>query len=443
MKIYDFIGIGIGPFNLGLAALAHNVEGLNCLFFDKNEKFEWHPGMMLDNATLQVPFMADLVTMADPSSPFSFLNYLKKNNRIYKFYIRESFYILRQEYNNYCQWALAQLPSCRFGKNVSEIEHIPDADIYRVKVVDNISGEEELFYTQRLVFATGTQPYMPPFIDKHPSIIHSSAYLGFKVELLKKNSVTLVGSGQSAAEIFMDLLQSRPADMQLNWFTRSDRFFPMEYSKLTLELTSPEYVDHFYGLPASMKEKVLSKQNMLYKGINYDLINEIYDQLYQQSVSQDELKVNIGLCSELTGMSTDSVGNIVLNFTHIQQETSFEHVSDAVVLATGYKYKLPGFIRNIKDRISWDEKGRFEVQRNYAIDSKGNELFVQNAELHTHGFVTPDLGMGAYRNSVILNSILGYEHYPVEKSIAFQTFSVPESELAHDNEPAYYEGKAL
>ncbi len=29
--------------------------------------------MMLDDATIQVPFLADLVTMADPTSPFSFL----------------------------------------------------------------------------------------------------------------------------------------------------------------------------------------------------------------------------------------------------------------------------------------------------------------------------------------------------------------------------------
>jgi lysine N6-hydroxylase len=50
---------------------------------------------------------------------------------------------------------------------------------------------------------------------------------------------------------------------------------------------------------------------------------------------------------------------------------------------------------------------------------------VQNAELHTHGFVTPDLGMAAYRNSCILRDILGREVYPVERSIAFQEFGAP------------------
>ena len=72
-KIYDIIGIGIGPFNLGLAALLEPVESINSLFLDQADGFDWHPGLMLDNATLQVPFMADLVTMADPKSKYSFL----------------------------------------------------------------------------------------------------------------------------------------------------------------------------------------------------------------------------------------------------------------------------------------------------------------------------------------------------------------------------------
>ena len=68
------------------------------------DEFRWHPGMMLEGATIQVPFLADLVTMADPTSPYSFLTYLKATGRLYPFYIRESFYPLRAEYDAYCRW---------------------------------------------------------------------------------------------------------------------------------------------------------------------------------------------------------------------------------------------------------------------------------------------------------------------------------------------------
>lgn len=89
---YDFIAIGLGPFNLSLACLSEPLEDVKSLFLEQRSEFDWHPGMMLEGVTLQTPFMSDLVTMADPTSQYSFLNYAKLNNRLYPFYIRESFF---------------------------------------------------------------------------------------------------------------------------------------------------------------------------------------------------------------------------------------------------------------------------------------------------------------------------------------------------------------
>jgi lysine N6-hydroxylase len=49
---------------------------------------------------------------------------------------------------------------------------------------------------------------------------------------------------------------------------------------------------------------------------------------------------------------------------------------------------------------------------------------VLHAEVHTHSYISTDLGMAAYRNSYIINDILGREHYKIEKKIAFQDFDV-------------------
>lgn len=103
--IHDFVGIGLGPFNLGLACLTEPIDELNGVFLESKPNFEWHSGMFLEGAHLQTPFMSDLVTLADPTSPYSFLQYLKENGRLYSFYIRENFYPLRTEYNDYCRWA--------------------------------------------------------------------------------------------------------------------------------------------------------------------------------------------------------------------------------------------------------------------------------------------------------------------------------------------------
>lgn len=58
--VYDFIAIGLGPFNLSLACLAEPIESLNGLFLERAEEFNWHPGMLIDKTTLQNPFLADL-----------------------------------------------------------------------------------------------------------------------------------------------------------------------------------------------------------------------------------------------------------------------------------------------------------------------------------------------------------------------------------------------
>ncbi|WP_205509630.1 lysine N(6)-hydroxylase/L-ornithine N(5)-oxygenase family protein [Longitalea arenae] len=426
-QTYSLIGIGIGPFNLGLAALIEPVAGVSALFFDQSESFDWHPGLMLPNATLQVPFMADLVTLADPTNKYSFLNFCKHTGRIYPFYIRENFNILRKEYNGYCQWVAAQLSNCRFGHEVIAIDHVNN--LYEVTV--RRSGKSETYYAERLVLGTGTQPYIPSFIDRNqlPRVLHTSQYLPNKNKLLGSGSVAIIGSGQSAAEIFQDLLPATEQGLQLSWLTRSPRFYPMEYSKLTLELTSPEYVDYFYKLPEERRKKLLSKQNPLYKGINYDLINDIFDQLYEMSVGNISLPVNIRSNMRLEKISTAEDGNSYdLHFTETDQQEPYQCQASYVVLATGYKYREPAFLHGITERINRREDGLFQVERDYTIDVNGDEIFVQNAELHTHGFVTPDLGMGAYRNAHIINKVTGRQVYHIEKRIAFQTFGTAKAE---------------
>ena len=98
-EIYDFVAIGLGPFNLSLACLSAPLPGVRALFLDKKPGFDWHPGMLIEASTLQNPFLADLVSLADPRSEYSYLNYCKQTGRIYSYYMRENHYLTRAEYN--------------------------------------------------------------------------------------------------------------------------------------------------------------------------------------------------------------------------------------------------------------------------------------------------------------------------------------------------------
>jgi lysine N6-hydroxylase len=49
----DAVGVGAGPFNLSLAALLAPTD-FRARFFDKSAAFEWHPGLLFPEATIQV-----------------------------------------------------------------------------------------------------------------------------------------------------------------------------------------------------------------------------------------------------------------------------------------------------------------------------------------------------------------------------------------------------
>ena len=425
-RVHDYLAIGAGPFNLGLAALAEPIAELDGLVLESHPGFDWHPGMMLEGSHLQVPFMADLVTMADPTSPYSFLNYLKQADRLYRFYIREDFYPLRAEFNAYCQWVAGRLPNVLFGEHVTGIDYRDG--LYRVRSRNR--GGETVRSARRLVLGTGTVPYVPTacreIVDAGGAALHNSGYLARKAELQASRSITIVGSGQSAAEIYYELLQDIDAcGYELNWVTRSGRYFPLEYTKLTLELTSPEYVDYFHALPGGTRQRLNAEQKNLYKGIDGTLVNAIYDLLYAKSLS-GPVRTRLLPGSAVTGASYDPASGLHrLELHHGEQDHRHRLDSAAVVLATGYQYREPDFLAGIGHRIRRGPDGRFDVSRNYSIGTEPAEIFVQNAELHTHGFVTPDLGMAAYRNSCIIRDMLGWEYYPVERRIAFQEFGAP------------------
>ncbi|WP_125775982.1 lysine N(6)-hydroxylase/L-ornithine N(5)-oxygenase family protein [Antribacter gilvus] len=433
-RTYDLVGIGVGPFNLGLAALADPLPDVDAVFLDQADEFRWHPGMMLEGATIQVPFLADLVTMADPTSPYSFLNFLKHTGRLYPFYIRESFFPLRSEYDQYCRWVSERLTSLRWGRRVTAV--VPTDDGFEVTA--QTAAGTETYRARHVVLGVGTTPRVPeafrglvaagadqPGVPAGPAgpVVHTADYLPHRDALVASGAVTVVGSGQSAAEVYRDLLDDAGPHLTLDWVTRSPRFFPMEYTKLTLELTSPEYTDHFHGLPGALRDTLGREQRNLYKGISGDLVDDIYETLYRKSALGRPVPTTLLTDTEVTAARTDGDEH-VLTLRHNQLGTTAERRTRAVVVATGYGSSVPGFLDPVRHLLNLDERGRFAVARDYTVDD-ARRLHVVNAEEHTHGVTAPDLGFGAWRNSVILAGVTAREVYPVERRIAFQQFGLP------------------
>jgi lysine N6-hydroxylase len=432
-QLYDLAGIGIGPFNLGLAALLKPIEKVRSIFFEQNSQFNWHPGILLNNAKLQVPFLADMVTFADPTSPYSFLNYLKEHNRLYKFYFYENFFVLRKEYNHYCQWVSKQLNTLQFDTTVLDIKYENLENIgmvYRIEARN--LDKTNIFYARHIALGVGTSKYIPDSIIKPdtPYIFHSSQFVTSKKYLDKAKSVCVIGSGQSAGEIVLELLNQQPnLKRKLNWITQSKGIFPMEYSKLGLEHFSPDYMNFFYHLNYDTRKKLINDQDMMYKGVSKQTISDIFDALYQLTVANKEqpltITANTRLDSILEASSTANKFN--LNLTNILTNSVSNINCDVVILATGYKSADMTILKSLKNILAKDHLQTYMLNADFSIQNKiegMGKIFMQNNSLYSHGVGSPDLGLGCYRNCVIVNSILGENFYPTLPQNVFQNFSL-------------------
>ncbi len=134
--VHDLIGIGFGPSNLALAiaAVEHNdqandTERVAVRFFERQPAFGWHRGMLLDDATMQVSFLKDLVTLRNPASSFSFLSYLHECGRLVDFINHKTLFPLRLEFHAYLEWASARVADLvDWGHEVTRLEPVLEGD---------------------------------------------------------------------------------------------------------------------------------------------------------------------------------------------------------------------------------------------------------------------------------------------------------------------------
>lgn len=423
---YDLLGVGIGPFNLSLAALAHSEPDLRCLFVDQRDRFSWHPGLLLDGAMLQVSFLADLVSLVDPTNPWSFLAYLRAHDRLLPFYLKERWRPSRREYDDYCRWVACSLPSCRFGATVADVAWDDEDGTFTVA----LAGEQHPVRARNVVLGIGTAPSVPDVFAGllGKQVFHAADYLERRDGLAGAGDVTVVGSGQSGAEVFLDLLRARRDNgWALRWLTRSPAFAPMEQSPLGLEHFTPDYTRYFRGLDECTRNQLLPAQWQLYKAISPDTIADIYDALYEERVTGDPPPVT--LTPRTTVTAVRSIGEqLELRCQEALLDREVSVRTDRVVLATGYAPRRPAFLAGLGDAVRWDGSRPVDVDDDYRVPLDPGipgGLFVQNAEHQRNGVGTPDLGLGAHRSAVILNAIAGRTVHRLPATNTFTTFGAP------------------
>ncbi|HVH65256.1 MAG TPA: SidA/IucD/PvdA family monooxygenase [Candidatus Acidoferrum sp.] len=415
----DAIGVGVGPFNLSLAALLAPTS-VTARFFEKNPEFQWHPGFLFPEATIQVSYLKDLVTLVDPTSPYSFLSFLRAQKRLYRFINRSEPRISRLEFNQYLQWVSRQLTSVEFGAEVREVS-IADASFV-------VRLDRRTLETANLVLGTGLVPNIPewakPYLGRE--VFHSIEYLDHPLDVTGK-AVAVVGGGQSGAEVVWHLLRDTahlPAE--LIWVTSRPNFQPLDESPFTNELFNPDYSDYFFGLPAEQRDVLLAEQKLASDGISPRLLERIYDRLYDLEFLESPDPTLPGRGKEsrnrfvrlMPGQEVVDIrrGSLGCDIGLRSRWGANQRVrAEVVVLGTGFVYELPHAMQPLADRLHWDRDG-FPVRDDFSIEwdgPPGLRIYAQDAARHMRGVADPNLSLMAWRSAIIANSLLDRQVYDV------------------------------
>lgn len=239
---YDLICIGFGPASLAIAIALHD-RGIDtrALFVEKQRSFTWHAGMLLPGARMQISFLKDLATLRNPTSKFTFINYLKSKKRLVPFTNLSTFLPLREEYNDYMSWCASHFENyVQYGHEAISVSANKDSDglikTWQINFKNLETNVCDTVTARNVVIAIGGKPRIPIPINGFEShIIHSSSYADAVPLLLqdtrKPYAVAVVGGGQSSAEIFKDL-QTRYPNAFVTLFTGASALKPSDDSPL-------------------------------------------------------------------------------------------------------------------------------------------------------------------------------------------------------------------
>ncbi|MFE3247628.1 lysine N(6)-hydroxylase/L-ornithine N(5)-oxygenase family protein [Streptomyces sp. NPDC059209] len=417
--VYDLIGIGFGPSNvaMSIAVSEHNArvgsqEPVTAHFFEQQPSFGWHRGMLIDDATMQVSFLKDLVTLRNPTSEFSFLCYLQSKGRLIDFINHKNLFPLRVEFHDYFEWAAAKVDDMvSYGHEVVGVTQVVRDGTVEYLDVTVRSGEGLVVHRARnLVIGSGLRPQMPAGVERGDRVWHNSELLK-KVDALEGTSPSrfvVVGAGQSAAENVAYLHRRFPEAEICAVFSRYG-YSPADDSAFANRIFDPEAVDQYFAAPEDIKSRLMGYHgNTNYSVVDIDLIDDLYREMYREKVLGTERLRFLNVSRLVDVKETPDKARATVKSLVTGEESFLD--ADVVVFATGYGPADPvGLLGEVADRCLRDDEGRVRVERDYRVATDPGlrcGIYLQGGTEHTHGITSSLLSNTAIRVGEILDSLL-------------------------------------
>ena len=400
----DLAGIGIGPFNLSLAALADGVADLDCAFFERKSRFSWHPGLAFPDSVLQTSFLKDLVTPARPTSPWSFVNFLVAHGRFFDFLSGRFSAVSRREFTQYMAWVAGALDACRFGAEIAEVDHDGERFVLRTA-----QGHET--HSRAVAIGTGLSPRVPQGAPLGPDCLHVESYLT-RPPRVEGRRVAVIGGGQSGAEVMLDLLGRAGRPAEITWISRRDGFWSLQEGGLVDQFFTPAYLEAYRGWGAEGQAASRASLKYASDGLTPETCDALYGALYRRRHVEGGRDVVLRPARHVARIAAGARGFTVE--TRDPEGAREQVEADVVLLATGFETRLPACLAPLAGRLDRGPGGALKLDDAYraAWDGPaGAAIYGLNQGRESHGLIDPQLSMAAWRSAAILNDLAGREEF--------------------------------
>jgi L-ornithine N5-oxygenase len=405
--------IGAGPANLALAAAIEESGSpevtRSALLVEQYPDVKWQRNLLLPWARSQVSFLKDLVTLRNPQSRYSFLNYLHEQGQLDEFVNLSTFNPYRWQLSAYQQWVADNLQhvKVRYNARCERIEPRLDGDC-SVIGWSVVLANGDVVGCRDLVIGAGRDAHIPGAFQNLPAdrVIHSSQYNSRIAEIAADQPLrpVVIGGAQSAAEMFMALHQDLPL-CEPTIVMRSVGLQNYQTSRFVNELFFPSFVDDFYAMPAETRAEVLDEVHLTnYAGLAPPFLEELYFMLYQQKMLGQH-RSTVRVLTEVVGAYTRS-DQVILELQD-RKTGKVEPLScDLVLLGTGYDPGMPAMVRGLAERLSLSD---VSVSRRYRVDlgspARG-AIYLQGVNEQTHGIADSLISVLAHRSQDIVTDLL-------------------------------------
>jgi L-ornithine N5-monooxygenase len=416
----DLVGVGFGPSNLalGIAVEEHNETAvdrpLTTAFVERQGAFGWHRGMLIDDATMQVSFLKDLVTMRNPTSRYSFVAYLQDRGRLADFVNHKTLFPLRIEFHDYLEWAAARLAAdVAYGSEVVDVAPVVEEgavtafDVVSRRLAD---GALRVRRAHNVAVALGLVPSLPEEAELGPRVWHNLDLLrrvGTLPEDRGPRRFVVIGAGQSAAEVVAYLHTSFPAAEVCSVFSRFG-YTPSDDTPFANRIFDPDAVDLYYGADEAVRRRLFDyHRNTNYSVVDEELIVDLYKREYREKV-QGSRRLRMVRSARVVDVRAGD-DDVAVDVEDLPTGEVTTLTADALVYATGYRPADPATVLGqTAALVRRRGDGQPEVTRDYRLVLNGPAeaaVYLQGGTEHTHGISSTLLSNLAVRTGEIAGSL--------------------------------------